>query len=609
MTIGGATWMGKTRLLEELTDHVSRSPGLVLTAHGSASERGLPYGIAGQILRAARQALNAVTPHLPDWVRDEIARLSPGRRGAGTVDADAFGEVRLLEGLYEAVAAVARLSGPVLLTIDDAHWADEPSATFIAYLARRSEGLPIMIVLTLGQTNPGPDPISDVSRIATNLTLRPLTALDLLPRGITPEDAQPLISATGGVPLLIEECIRTGSAEGTTVNRYLKQRTEGLSEVARQVLAAAAVLDRTGDVTLIREISGRSETEVVEAIEELVVDDLIRELPDGSGLALTIEALRTMTYETLTLARRRLLHRRAAEALAARPRSSQDLRLATAVAAQFQEAGDSRAGDWYHTAGDLARIVHANDEAVRFYETAAALGAPNIARIRLALGELAMARGDYRTAHRELTIAATMADGSLGLVEHRLGELHRLLGRFELASEHYGRAALTHPQPANVYADWAMLHLRLGDNEAARAAASEARRLAGGDIRAQARVENVCGVVETDFQAAMAHFDRAIELATSDELSLMAALNNKAHALAGVGRVDDAVPLVEQAIDLAAATGHRHREAALRNHLADLHHRAGRAEESTREQTLSVSLFADVGAGDWEPEVWLLSRW
>jgi tetratricopeptide (TPR) repeat protein len=220
-----------------------------------------------------------------------------------------------------------------------------------------------------------------------------------------------------------------------------------------------------------------------------------------------------------------------------------------------------------------------------------------------------MARGDYGMAHRELTIAATMADGSIGLVEHRLGELHRLLGRFDLANEHYGRAVLTHPQPSNVYADWAMLHLRLGDNEAARAAASEARRLAGGDIRAQARVENVCGVVETDFQAAMAHFDRAIELATSDELSLMAALNNKAHALAGVGRVDDAVPLVVQAIDLAAATGHRHREAALRNHLADLPHRAGREEESTRQQTLSVSLFADVSAGDWEPEVWLLSRW
>jgi hypothetical protein len=66
---------------------------------------------------------------------------------------------------------------------------------------------------------------------------------------------------------------------------------------------------------------------------------------------------------------------------------------------------------------------------------------------------------------------------------------------------------------------------------------------------------------------------------------------------------------VEEAIRIAQRTGHRHREAALWNHLADLHHRAGRENEARDALNRAVSLFADIDSGELEPELWLLTRW
>jgi Flp pilus assembly protein TadD len=89
----------------------------------------------------------------------------------------------------------------------------------------------------------------------------------------------------------------------------------------------------------------------------------------------------------------------------------------------------------------------------------------------------------------------------------------------------------------------------------------------------------------------------------------MAALNNKALLLSQDGDTPSAVELVEEAIRIAQRTGHRHREAALWNHLADLHHRAGRENEARDALNRAVSLFADIDSGELEPELWLLTRW
>jgi tetratricopeptide (TPR) repeat protein len=351
---------------------------------------------------------------------------------------------------------------------------------------------------------------------------------------------------------------------------------------------------------------------VVDAVEELVAARLLREIPGSEGLAFTLDALERVTYESTSMVRRRLLHRRAARALSERGHSRSDARLAAAVAGQYQAAGDSEAAEWYHLAGDLSRAVYANESAREFYETALALGDTEVAGARLALGEIAMAGGEYDRARRELTLASVHATpDATGLIEHRTGEVERLLGRFTDAEVHFERSILTHPAPAEVLADWSLLAHRVGDTAKAADLAEQARTAAEleGNPGHQSRVRNILAVVTTDEKEALRHADEALELGGQDELLRMAALNNKALLLGGNGDNEGAVALVEEAIGIAERTGHRHREAALWNHLADLHHRAGREPDAREALNRAVALFADIDSGDLEPELWLLSRW
>jgi tetratricopeptide (TPR) repeat protein len=423
------------------------------------------------------------------------------------------------------------------------------------------------------------------------------------------EAATRLLAQTGGVPLLVNEALAAGMGRPSSgMARYMEARLLEVGDLARQILTAAAALNGICDANLLRETSGRSEEEVVEAVEELIAARLLREIPESDGLAFTLDALERVTYEATSMVRRRLLHRRAARALSERGPARSDARLAAAVAGQFQAAGDPEAAEWYHLAGDLSRAVYANESAREFYEMALALGDADVAGARLALGEIAMAAGAYDRARRELTLAAAHGGpGAIGVIEHRTGEVERLMGRFGDAEAYFERSIPTHPAPAEVLADWALLAHRVGDAAKASELARQAQVAAEKDGSAahQSRVRNILTVVTTNDEEALSHADEALRLAGEDDLLRMAALNNKALLLSE----DDAIDLVEEAIGIAQRTGHRHREAALWNHLADLHHRAGREPEARDALNRAVSLFADIDSGDLEPELWLLSRW
>ena len=266
-------------------------------------------------------------------------------------------------------------------------------------------------------------------------------------------------------------------------------------------------------------------------MEELVRAGLLREVPDSDGLSFTLDALEKITYDSTSLIRKRLLHRRAAESLEKRPRSTSDARLAAAIAAQHRGAGNQEAAEWYRIAGDLSREVYANAEALVFYETSIALGYADSTDVRLGIGEVYMTSGAYPEATMELTAAAALAEGpTLGLIEHRLGEVQRLLGRFERAEEHFERSAPLHPEPALLFADWALLNHRIQHPEQAQALAEKALSLAieAGNDSDISRAENILGVVTDDPLEAMSHLEAALDLAGEDELLRVAALNNQA---------------------------------------------------------------------------------
>lgn len=611
--ITGDSWMGKTRLLEQLAEQGRASGYSVIPGRAFRAETKLPYGVATQWLKQLIATLEESSLELAPWVLQELARLdpklAPGQLGS---DSERFGQLRLREAFLELVQTAASVQ-PLVLYIDDAQWTDVASASLISYIQRRLDETPSLMALASRTEEALHPALREMAAGAdTAMKLEPLTAGDI--EGEYPDaDVGEVVAATGGVPLLVKEALESGTVapDSASAARYMETRRRRLSDLSRQVLAAAAVLDGMCDAQLLRDTSGRTDDEIVEAAEELVNAGILREEADGL-LGFTLDVLETVIYESTSLIRRRLLHRRAADALQDRPRSRSDARLASATARHLRAAGSDQAADWYRLAGDLTRAIFANDEAVSAYETAIALGHPDVGVIRLALGELAMARGDYPTAKRELRAAASHTTGpELALVEHRIGDLNRILGRFELAEESFIRSRDDHPSPADLYADWALLDHRTGDTRSAldfaRLALEEAEAI--GDGERLARALNILGVVTPDSTEAMANIDRALQMVETTDPARMAALNSKAHLLADRGEPESAIPLVEEAIGIADRAGYRHHQAALLNHLADLNHQSGRDEEAEASLTQAVTLFADVAAGDWEPEVWLLREW
>ena len=611
--ITGDSWMGKTRLLEHIEGLAVQSGFVVVTGRAYKAESGLPYGVAIQWLKQLFGLLEVLAVDVEPWISSELARLDP-KLAPGHADTTSgrLGRLRLREAFLGLMGTIASET-PILMFLDDAHWADTASAALFGYIQRRLGEKKVVLLIVSRTEEDLPGALRDVAGEADlRLHLKPLEPSDLA-REHQDADLTSIVNATGGVPLLVKEALdaESMSSDPANITRYIESRRRRLSDLARQVLAAAAVLDGMCEGQLLRDTSGRTDDEIVQAVEELVTAGLMREERDGL-LGFTLDVLETTIYESTSLIRRRLLHRRAAESLQTRPRCRTDARLATATAQHLRAAGSDEAPEWYRLAGDLSRAIFANTEAVSAYETAIALGHPDQGPIRLALGELAMARGDYHAATRELSVAASHTKGpELAIVEHRIGQLNRMLGRFELAEEAFIRAREDHPDPADLYADWALLDHRTGNGrsaiEFARTAVEEAR--SSGDSDVLARALNILGLVTADPREAMAHIDSALELPDTSEPARMAALNSKAHLLARNGDLGDAIPLVIDAIAIARKAGHRHHEAALHNHLADLLHQSGQEAGAREALTEAVTLFADIAAGDWEPEVWLLREW
>src|SRR5690606_18418122 len=176
-----------------------------------------------------------------DWAAGELGRIVPGL--VRPPAPGPLGERRLLEAIHPSIAALAT-RGPLLVVIDDAQWADEPSAAVIAYLAHRVGGLPVLLMVIAREDEGVPAPIADVIASAgVRLVLRPLSVEQLIPLTGDEEAARALESRTGGVPLLAAEAVESGGGTPTPgMTRYLEARWNELGDLERQLLSAAAVL-------------------------------------------------------------------------------------------------------------------------------------------------------------------------------------------------------------------------------------------------------------------------------------------------------------------------------------------------------------------------------
>jgi len=667
--VEGEVGIGKTRLAEELGEEARRRGATVLSARCYAGEQAIAYGPIIALLRAGVAAPGGAMrlQSLSAVARAALATLVPVARGGGgtrriplvPLDEPAA-RARLLDAIADGLTVLAADGSAGLVWLDDLHWADDATLESVGYLARRLDGRSILLLVTWRRED------LDGTALRTAAALERAAAvqirLDRLDReAVTslvaalapsrlgePGAVDALVTRSEGLPLYVVEALaaptqaspETDAAVPSGVSTLVSERLATLDAAATQLLAAAAVIGRSFDVDTLRQVSGRSEDEAVDGLDRLVRRGFIRETAEPASLHPAFDfvhgSIRDVVLDQASLARRRLLHRRAAEARIGRPVAALgdpavidrlEGGVAAAAAAHLREAGYEREAAFASArAAEHAHAVHANVEAAAQARSALALGHPEPARLHALLGDLATLSGRYAEAIAEYESAAAIATATggpadrLADLEHRLALVHQRRGDAEAADAHFEAALDSTSDRAarsRILADRSLGAHLSGRGELADSLAADAlaESDASGDDSARARAANVAGVLATergDPAAGRALLERSLALAEQrGELpARVAALNNLARAVAAGGDIDRAIELTDMALAVCRSIGDRHREAALHNNLADLLRGAGRRDAAIDELKAAVAIFAEVGEpGALEPGKWRLATW
>jgi tetratricopeptide (TPR) repeat protein len=318
-----------------------------------------------------------------------------------------------------------------------------------------------------------------------------------------------------------------------------------------------------------------------------------------------------------------LLHGRVAEALLHARGGEASGAVASRIARHYELAGnEDGAAGYYFDAGNHARSLYANDEAVSHYQNALALGHHEPGKLHEAIADMQTLMGQYDLAAQEYEAAAAFqSDGRAARIEHKLGSLHERWGKRDRALNYYESAAGATEDVgtrARIYADWSLTEHREGRDSRSRELIELALKDAksADDPRALAQCHNILGILaraEGDGEASQKYLAQSLEYAElfDDPGARAAALNNLALAMANQSKLEKAVQLEQEALQISESLDDRHRSAAIHSNLADMLHQAGDEEAARKHLTQSAALFAEVGeaSGSYEPEVWKLVDW
>jgi DNA-binding SARP family transcriptional activator/tetratricopeptide (TPR) repeat protein len=474
VAICGEAGIGKSRLAAEYLHWASHQGILTAQARSHEAQGALAYAPVAELLRT--EAISKRLAGLDAVWLTEVARLLPTLLAQRPTLphpqplTESWQRLRFFEALARAIIGEDQ---PLLLLFDDLQWCDQETLAWLHYLFSHYNHRRILVIGTvrddeLNKTHAFVGLQTALNRAGqlTQIKLAPLNATEtttlatqLATSDLTAAQATELYSATAGNPLFVVETLRAGSRQAIDptnqatrtglppkVYAVLQYRLTQLSPLAQQVAALAAVLGRSFSYAVLHAALGQEEDKLVDTLDELWQRRIIIER--GATYDFSHDRLRDVAYAEISGARRRLLHRRVAEALAAIHAS--DLRLVYGqLAAHYDGAGMTAAAvAYYQQAGDQAQQLYARHEALSYYARALALAEGNDvvpailtsrAQLLLDLYEGHAAAADYERLRQQ---ARTQNDPK--------GELAALLG---LGWAHY-IIAMDQPDSAAVAGAW-----------------------------------------------------------------------------------------------------------------------------------------------------------
>ena len=337
LLVQGPAGIGKSRLLAEARTLAEERGLCVRSARGGELERDFPFGVVRQLFESQL---------VDDSERSRL--LSGAARAAAPVfgHADELeaggplgeGTFAVLHGLYWLTVNLCS-ERALLLVVDDLHWCDSASLRFLAYLARRLEDLPVVLVASLRSSEPEAD-----QAILEELTSEPhaqvlmpgpLTVVaatevvrDRLGEDVETAFAEACHSSTDGNPLLLNELLKALAADRVppdaahvhvvaelgprAASRAVLLRLARLSEDAQRVARAISVLGEGAEIAVAAALAELDATAFAAATRELVRAEILRSEPP---LGFVHPLVQAAVYSDLAPGERELYHERAATLL------------------------------------------------------------------------------------------------------------------------------------------------------------------------------------------------------------------------------------------------------------------------------------------------------
>ena len=409
LILSGEAGIGKTRLAEDFLTWAGRQGIITAAARCYAAEGDLAYAPVTALLRS--EVLRPGILRLSsEWfaeigrIMPELMQTRPDVQQRGTV-AERWQRQRLFEALAHAVLAVKR---PLLLLFDDLQWCDRDTLEWLHFLLRYDPTARLLVVGTVRVEEVAADHalihlLEAVRRegrsaeIELSLLSQDATtelAQHLEGRALTAEQVENLYRETEGNPLFVVEMLRSelkftrgdeqkkldASADSgesplglpPRVQAVVTHRLSLLSPAARTILDVAAVIGRSFTFGVLSKAADLDEDAVVRGIDELWQRRIVRE-QGADAYDFTHGKLRAVAYAGLSLARRRVLHRRVADALEREYVSALDT-VSGQIAIHYEQARRvEQAVAYYWRAAAYARHLYANDAAIAHYRHALTL--------------------------------------------------------------------------------------------------------------------------------------------------------------------------------------------------------------------------------------------
>lgn len=586
VSVVGEAGIGKSRLVAEFLarlDTDGAATAITVRKHGCSSLGEPPYGVFGALFREgynversdpvalAREKLARGLRELGtnDEFVEEIAPLLGYVLGAGEMHASDLEPEQLKRQIVLAACTLIESRAarrPLLIVIEDMHWADAASVDLLCEVADRLADRPLMLLVSHRPETP-PLRITRVAQSVVRLARLSGAEAQAVIHGLfgeidtscAPQLVDFVVGRAAGNPYFIEEIARGLIGEGALVrqdDRWVCAHDRGVDQVpptlaglllsridklptsARQILQEASVIGVEFDEAELRAISA-SPAGVAAGLQTLSDADLVERHGYGAAAhryrfkhAIGREAV----YQNLLVARRSQLHARVAEAIeravAERPPRLDELE---ALGHHWSLSPEKNKGAHYlATAGDRARVVFANEDAMRHYERALAALAQageqseleRIVRERLADLLALTGQRDKAMAHYGILLsefeaaqarqAAARIERKVGCLLWEAGDRGGAKARFTSGLARLGENDRT--ERAQLFQEMGLLAFRTGDNVGAIKWAEDALKEAAasqeGDADAARTTAEICAHAHNTLGVALArqgHVEQAID--------------------------------------------------------------------------------------------------